>query len=66
MPPDRLDLLPEGVVVEQVGGATPVTREHQAPYRRRDLADNWWGIGQRSVKESFDHQLLDPVAYRHD
>lgn len=65
--PERLDLVPEGVPLHKVGAGTPVTREHQDPYRRRDLPDNWWGIGQRSVKESFDHQLLtDPLAYRHD
>lgn len=65
--PERLDLVPEGVGLELVGAGTPVTRKHQHPYRRRDIASNWWGIGQRSVKESFDYQLRrDPLAYRHD
>lgn len=63
----RLDLIPDGVALEKVGADTPVTREHQDPYRVRDLANSWWGIGYRSVKESFDYQLLrDPLAYRHD
>lgn len=64
--PERLDRVPEGVTVEPVGADTPVTREHQEPYRRRDIAENWWGIGHRSVKESFDFQLhTDRLAYRH-
>lgn len=64
--PERLDLIPDGVVLERVGTGTPVARQHQDPYRVRDLANNWWGIGYRSVPESFDYQLQrDPLAYRH-
>ncbi len=67
MSPERLDLIPEGVELERVGADTPVTREHQNPYRVQDVANNWWGIGHRSVKQSFDYQLRrDPLAYRHD
>lgn len=65
--PERLDLVPRRVPLEEVGADTPVTRQHQNPYRLRDLPNNWWGIGHRSVPESFDYQLLrDPLAYRHD
>lgn len=65
--PERLDLVPQDVALEKVGVDTPVTREHQEPYRVRDVAANWWGIGQRSVPASFDYQLLgDPIAYCHE
>ncbi|WP_169448586.1 PIG-L deacetylase family protein [Ornithinimicrobium pekingense] len=65
--PERLELVPDGVVLEKVGTGSPVTREHQESYRRRDIPGNWWAIGVRSVKESFDYQLLhDPYGYRHD
>lgn len=65
--PERLDLVPDGVVLRRAGGGTPVRAKHQRPYRVRDPRRNWWGIGELSVKESFDHQLRrDPLAYRHD
>lgn len=65
--PERLDLVPGTVPVVKVGLETPVGREHQEPYRRRDFATSWWGIGPRSVKASFDHQLFqDPYSYRHE
>lgn len=67
MSPERLGLVPEGVVLEPVGAGTPVTRKHQRSYRRQDVANNWWAIGNRSVKESFDYQLDgDPLVYRHE
>lgn len=65
--PERTDLVPESVHLVKVGLDTPVLRVHQDPYRRRDFENAWWGIGPRSVKESFDHQLFtDPHSYRHD
>jgi LmbE family N-acetylglucosaminyl deacetylase len=64
--PERLDLVPEGVTLTKVGEGTPVTEEHQRPYREQDLARNWWGIGRLSVPESFDFQLRHPEGYRHD
>lgn len=65
--PERTDLVPETVTLVKVGLETPVLREHQDPYRRRDFENAWWGIGPRSVKGSFDHQLFtDPHSYRHD
>jgi LmbE family N-acetylglucosaminyl deacetylase len=65
--PERLALIPQGIVVDRVGTGTPITRKHQRPYRARDVRRNWWGIGRLSVKKSFDYQLRrDPFAYRHD
>lgn len=62
--PERLDRVPEGISLERVG--QPITLKHQEPYRTRDVANNWWGIGLRSVRESFDYQVNDdPLAYRH-
>lgn len=64
--PERLDLVPERVVLDRVGAGTPVTRKHQHPYRFRNARRNWWGIGGLSVKVSFDYQLRrDRLAYRH-
>lgn len=65
--PERLDLIPGDVALDRVGAGTPITRKHQHPYRSRRVARNWWGIGGRSVRGSFNHQLRrDPLAYRHN
>lgn len=54
----------EGHRWRREGLATPVTLEHQGPYRETDLDRRRWGIGYRSVPYAFDAQRADPFAYR--